>query len=100
MLDGELPPGFERRVMVLRPGERHRYRPCEWRDAIVSVDSGEILLERGALEREAPAPLCFRGGDLLSLGGLDLIAIYNPGPAPAVLIAVRRSPQPNRQEPT
>jgi hypothetical protein len=83
-----LPTGFERKVMVIRPGARRIYRNRDWKGAIVSIDSGQILLER---EGQPSCP--FGPGDLLSLDGLSLIAIRNPGPEPAVLIAVRRRPQ-------
>jgi hypothetical protein len=88
MLDGQLPPGFEREVIVIRPGGRRTYQSRDWKGAIVSIDSGQILLEREG------QPCCrFGPGDLLSLDGLGSIAIRNPGPGPAVLIAVRRTPQ-------
>jgi hypothetical protein len=88
MLDGRLPPGFERKTVVMRPGDRRTYRPPEWQDAIVTIVSGEILLERAG-----QAPGRFGPGDLVCLAGLGLTAISNPGPARAVLIAVRRRPQ-------
>ena len=84
MLDGPLPPAFERQVVVLGPGCRRDYQPGEWRDAIVSVDRGELEL------RGAGPPRRFRAGDLLSLAGLGLVALTNPGCEPAVLVVVRR----------
>jgi hypothetical protein len=78
-------PAFERRVIVLAPGEHRPYRAEEWGDALVSIDSGEIRLECAG---KTPRP--FRPGDLLWLGGLGLSAIHNPGPVPAVLIATSR----------
>ena len=84
-LTGGPSPAFERRVVVLSPGERRPYRAEEWGDALVSIDSGEIRLEGAG---KAPRPFC--RGDLLWLGGLGLSAIHNPGPNPAVLIATSR----------
>ena len=78
---------FERRVVVIGPGDRRPYRVPEWRDALVSIDSGEIELECAG-----QPPQRFRQGDLLWLGGLGLRAIHNPGPEPAVLTALARRP--------
>ena len=87
-------PAFERRVVVLAPGSRHPYRAEEWHDALVSIDNGEIRLERPG---QPPRP--FRRGDLLCLTGLGLCAIHNPGPLPAVLTALsRRSPRSARSD--
>jgi hypothetical protein len=82
---------FERRVVVLGPGGRWPYRDEEWRGAIVSIEQGEIELERPG---QAPCP--FRRGDLLWLAGLGLSAIHNPGPFPAVLAATSRRRAPDR----
>ena len=84
VLDGPLPPAFERWVVVLAPGGRRDYRPAEWRDALVSVDLGELALEGAG----PPRRLC--AGALLSLAGLPLVAISNPGCGPTVLVVVRR----------
>jgi hypothetical protein len=85
MLRGALPPGFRRRVLRLAPGRRLRYRADAWQDAIVAVDRGEIQLECAG-----QPPRRFQRGDLLSLAGIGLRAIYNSGPGTAVLIAVRK----------
>ena len=77
---------FRRRVIVVGPGRRCRYRPDDWQDAIVSVEQGEITLEC-----DGRVTAHFHAGDLLSLSGLDLSGIYNSGPVPAVLITVRRT---------
>jgi hypothetical protein len=70
---------FERRIVSLPPG-------CaleeDWRDALVLVARGEI--ELGG-ER-------FGRGSMLSLAGLRLRALHNPGAEPAELVAVRRLP--------
>jgi hypothetical protein len=85
LLGGRLAPGFRRRVLVLKPGERRAYRPGEWQNALVMVESGVIHLEcRGQ------APRRFGAGDLLCFEGLQLDTIRNHGPGPAVLIAVSK----------
>ena len=60
-------PGFRRRVVVLEPGDRHRFRAEQWQGALVLVDSGAIHLVC-----EGEPPQRFVTGDLLSLGGLKL----------------------------
>jgi hypothetical protein len=85
LLGGPLAPGFRRRVLVLKSGDRRAYRPAEWQNAIVMVESGVIHLEcRGQ------APRRFGPGDLLWFDGLQLNSIRNHGPGAAVLIAVSK----------
>ena len=85
---GRLPPAFERRVLALAAGTRHRYEPGEWRDTLVLIESGEIELQcAGQPSRR------FHRGHLLWLTGLGVSAIHNHGPEAAVLVAVRRRPQ-------
>jgi hypothetical protein len=76
---------MEVRVVVVPPGRGRAYDAAEWRDALV-------LVERGRIE------LCGTGGGRLSVGagaalwlaGLPLRELHNPGPEPAVLVAVTR----------
>lgn len=84
MLDGPLPIGFARSVVVIDPGE-HLLCEQDWNDAIVSIDSGELVLRH-------PDQVAYRFGPgaLLCLDGRQPLDIYNPGPAPAVLILVWR----------
>jgi hypothetical protein len=91
LLGAALLPRFARRVLVLAPGCRHPYRPTEWRGALVVIEWGEVQLEFAG-----QSPRRFGRDALLCFGGLGLSAIYNPGPGPAVLMAVwrRRSPTP------
>ena len=84
-LGRRLAPGFVLRVVVVAPGAQRAYSEAEWRDAIVVVEWGEIVLE----------PLtgrsyCFERGDVLWLQGLALRALRNRGREPAVLVAVAR----------
>jgi hypothetical protein len=85
LLGGAHNPAFARRVVVLQPGARRPYRAEEWRDALVVVERGVIELERAG-----QGPRAFRRGDLLWLADLGLRAIHNPGPGPAVLMALTR----------
>ena len=80
-----LSPAFVLRVVTVAPGEVKAYRDEEWRDALVVVETGSIELETQSGSRRG-----FRTGDVLCLVGLALRALHNPGPDPAVLIAVSR----------
>lgn len=96
MRDGELPRGFEQRVLVLPPTQRELYRRADWNDALVILEQGDIVLEASDL-----TPLCrLRRGAVVSLAGLAVHSIRNPGREPAVLTAVwRRRPERNPREP-
>jgi hypothetical protein len=75
---------FDRRVITLPPGGVLEYDEADWRDALVLVVRGEILVEtRGRRAR-------FGRGAVLSLAGLPLRALHNRGAEPAELVAVRR----------
>lgn len=58
----------------------------EWRDSIVIVERGEIELECSRGARRS-----FQCGTVLWLVDLSLRAIHNPGPIPAVLVAISRN---------
>jgi quercetin dioxygenase-like cupin family protein len=83
--EGRLPPAFRRNVVTVEPGGTWPYIRSEWRDAIVVVESGHIALETSDGSRYA-----FMQGDVLWLDGLPVRFVRNPGPAPAVLVAVSR----------
>ena len=76
---------FLRREVIVEPGAERPYDPGEWFDALVMVEHGEIELacHAGGLAR-------FTRGDVLWLTGLPVRALRNPGPDPAVLVAVSR----------
>ena len=76
---------FDVRVVELPPGGERASRAAEWRGALVVVDRGEIELDCACGSRRR-----FARGAVLSLGGLPLRGLRNPGPEPAVLVAVRR----------
>ena len=86
--EGRLPSSFERRKVVLHPGSSRPYVDDEWRDALVTVESGELELEcvRGGRQR-------FADGSILWFSDLGLRTMHNRGQAPLVLLAIsRRSP--------
>jgi hypothetical protein len=76
---------FTRRQVVLDPGHRRPYEAAEWDDALVIVKRGEIDVECRAGGR-----MRFVAGDMLWFTGLPLRSLRNPGPEPAVLVAVSR----------
>lgn len=80
-----IPPGFERRVIVVPSGGKRVYDDADWQDAIAVVERGEIELGGwwGTSHR-------FRSGDVLCLTGLRLRILRNPGSTAAVLVAISR----------
>jgi hypothetical protein len=76
---------FARRRVVLAPGARRPYDEAEWDDALVLVKRGEIDVECRTGGR-----MRFIAGDMLWFTGLPLHALANPGPEPAVLVAISR----------
>src|SRR6266545_2428907 len=85
LLDRRLSPRFERRTIVVAPGHTRSYEEPEWRDAIVVVKHGVVELQGADEDRRR-----FLCGDILWLDGLSIRAVHNPGPEPAVLMAVSR----------
>ncbi len=86
--DARLPSSFQRRKVVLPPGSSRPYVDEEWRDALVTVESGELELEcvRGGRRR-------FADGAILWFTDLGLRTMHNRGPVDTVLLAIsRRSP--------
>ena len=84
-LGRRLSPAFERRVVVLAPGQTCVYDDAEWRGAIVVVEHGQIELECLDGSRH-----CFGRGDVLWLDRLPLRALHNRGHTSTVLVAVSR----------
>jgi hypothetical protein len=86
LLGRRLAPAYELRVVVLTRGVERPYEEAEWQGALVVIEHGHIELEglRGGRRR-------FRQGDVLWLSGLPLRALHNPGPEPALLVAVARA---------
>jgi FAD/FMN-containing dehydrogenase len=76
---------FDRRVVVLEPGEERRIDDRDKCDRLVVVERGEIELEcRGGARAR------FLTGDLLFVDGLSVRRIRNPGRTSALLGTVAR----------
>jgi hypothetical protein len=81
---------FTKHVVTLDPGSSRPYLAAEWRDALVVVEAGEVVLECRDGGRRS-----FATGAVLWLADLGLLALHNEGLIPAVLVAVsRRHPPP------
>ena len=80
-----VPDAYGVRRVVVAPGAARLFDEAEWRDAIVTIESGKLELECRSGRR-----CLFRRGDVLWLVGLPLRALHNRGRAPAVLVAVSR----------
>ena len=76
---------FEVRWVRVLPGCTRAYDEAEWQDALVVIERGAIELEGSSGNRHH-----FGRGDVLSLAGLSLRALRNPGREPALLLAVAR----------
>ena len=72
----------------MEPGETLPYEEAEWRDALVRVEQGEIVLEM-----RCGRSCFFQEGDVLWFTGLPLASLRNRGDEPAVLIATSRHPE-------
>ena len=76
------------RTVRVEPGDSLQYQEADWRDALVTVESGELELVM------ACGRSCyFQAGDLLWLQGLPLASLRNRGEEPAVLSAASRNPE-------
>ena len=76
------------RTVRMDPGDSLPYEEADWRDALVTVESGELELVM------ACGRSCFfQSGDLLWLQGLPLASLRNRGEEPAVLSAASRNPE-------
>jgi len=76
---------FDRRVVVVAPGEARAYVPGEWRDALVVVEHGAV-----EVEDDAGGRVRFGAGGVLTLDGVAGRALHNAGPDAAVLRVVAR----------
>jgi len=85
LLGRPLPPSFELRLVVLRPGDHMGYDPAAWRGALFEVDCGEIdIVFRSGVSGRLGI------GSLFWLDGLAPQALHNRGHQPVVLVAVSR----------
>jgi quercetin dioxygenase-like cupin family protein len=80
-----LGPSFQARTVTIAPGGTRPYDEAEWRDALVVVECGAVVVECGAGGRRA-----FEQGDVLWLTGMGVRALHNEGAESAVLVAVSR----------
>ena len=74
-----------RRTVILPPGDDLDYEAADWADTLV-------IVERGELELECVSGCCarFAAGAVLTLVGLPVKRIRNPGQDPLVLSAITR----------
>jgi hypothetical protein len=79
---------LELRTVRVEPGGSLPYEEDDWRDALVTVESGELELVM-ACGRSS----FFQRGDLLWLQGLPLATLRNRGDEPTVLTAASRNPE-------
>jgi hypothetical protein len=80
-----LGPSFRARIVTIPPGGTRPYDEAEWRDALVVVECGAVVVEGHAGSRKA-----FGAGDVLWLTGMGVRALHNEGQENAVLVAVSR----------
>ena len=74
------------RTVSVEPGASLAYEEADWRDALVTVESGEL-----ELVLTCGRSCFFQRGDLLWLQGLPLASIRNRGDEPTVLVAASRN---------
>ena len=77
---------FNSRTVALDPGSTLPYDEDEWRSALVTVKSGEIVLQM-----RCGRSFYFQQGDLLWFEGLPLASLHNRGQEPTVLVAATRN---------
>jgi quercetin dioxygenase-like cupin family protein len=80
-----LGPSFRSRTVTIAPGATRPYDEAEWRDALVVVECGAVVVECRAGGRRT-----FGSGDVLWLTGMGVRALHNDGTESAVLVAVSR----------
>jgi hypothetical protein len=85
LVGARLPPWCTRRVVEIAPGATRPFEAAEWRDALVVVDRGQVVLVGVSGSRLLIGP-----GAVFAVHGIDLRGLHNPGVEPAVLVAVSR----------
>ena len=81
--------GFSRRVVTIAPGDRRPYVDTDWRDALVVIVRGAVDLECTRAGRRR-----FEAGTMMSLEGLGLVALFNPGSSDLVIVTITRAAAP------
>jgi hypothetical protein len=74
-----------RRTVILQPGDGLEYVAADWADTLVVVERGQLELECRS-GRQAR----FAAGAVLTMVGLPVCRLRNPGPQPLVLSAITR----------
>ena len=74
------------RTVTVEPGGSLPYSEHDWRDALVTVESGEL-----ELVMTCGRSCFFQRGDLLWFQGLPLASLHNRGAEPTVLVAASRN---------
>lgn len=77
------------RTLELNPGETLVVEPDDWADTLLIVLSGDLELLCCSGRRAV-----FATGALLTLAGLPVLTLRNPGPRPLIVHAVSRRPEP------
>ena len=76
------------RTVRVEPGASLPYEEAEWRDALVTVERGEL-----ELVMTCGRSCYFQRGDLLWFQDLPLATLRNRGDEPTVLLAASRNPE-------
>jgi glyoxylate utilization-related uncharacterized protein len=73
-------------AVTIEPGGVRPYDESEWRDALVIVEQGEVVLEctRNGFTT-------FKAGDVLWLVDVPLRQMHNHGVEPTVIVAISRT---------
>ena len=74
------------RTVRVEPGGSLPYEESDWRDAFVTVESGEL-----EVEMTCGRSTFFQPGDRLWFQGLPLARLRNRGDVPTVLVAASRN---------
>jgi hypothetical protein len=77
---------FALRTVRVEPGGSLPYEEADWRDAFVTIETGEL-----ELVMTCGRSCFFQQGDLLWLQGLPLMTLRNRGEEPTVLVAASRN---------
>jgi len=77
---------FVVRTVRVPPGSSLPYRDEDWRDALVTIEHGEV-----ELVMSCGRSIYFQQGDLLWFEGLPLVRLSNRGEEPALLRATARA---------
>ena len=77
--------GFAVRIVVIPGGDQLPFDDCQWRDCLVEVECGDIVLRL----RDGRTLSC-TAGDVLTFEGLPIRALQNPHGECAALVAISR----------